>query len=72
MGLHDVQRNKLFEMALGLLESKYFENNWAIWNRVQEKDRFFNWYHKLTVIRTPYYTECPGTLCTKYNIIHNT
>ena len=66
MGLEDGKRNQLFEMALGLLESKNFEKNWAIWNKVQEKNRFFNWYHKLTVIRTPYYTECHGTLCTKY------
>ena len=49
-------------MALGLLESKYFEQNWAIWNKVQEKNRFFNWYHGLTVINTPYYTSYSNTL----------
>ena len=53
MGLDDDQRNQLFGMALGLLETKHFENNWAFWNKVQEKNRFFNWYHGLTVIASP-------------------
>ena len=55
LALDNDRKNQLFEMALSLLESKYFEKNWAIWNKVQEKNRFFNWYHGLTVIKTPYY-----------------
>ena len=62
LSLYDGQKNLLLEMALGLLESKYFEQNWAIWNKVQEKNRFFNWYHGLTVINTPYYTSYSNTL----------
>ena len=53
MGLDDDKRNQLFGMALELLESKHFESNWAIWNKVQEKKRFFNWYHGLTLIASP-------------------
>ena len=62
LALDEAQKNQFFEMALGLLESKYFENNLATWNKVQEKNRFFNWYHELTVIRMPFYHSYTNTL----------
>ena len=36
--LDDGMKNKLFEMALGLLESRYFDQDWAEWNKMQEQN----------------------------------
>ena len=51
----DDMRMQLLDSALGSLERKYFDKNWVIWNKVKEKNRFFNWYHGLTGIITPVY-----------------
>ena len=55
LALDNGKINQLFDYALTLLEKKYFEKNWATLNKVQEKNRFFNWYHGLTEILTPHY-----------------
>ena len=41
LALDDDQKNQLFKMSLGLLENNFFENNWATWNKVEEKKQIF-------------------------------
>ena len=54
--LDDDQKYQLFEMALGLLERKYFEKNLKLLDKFTEKNRFLNWYRGFTEIKTPFYS----------------
>ena len=54
--LTDEMRDKMFEYAVEVInEDSYLENNWT---KLQEKDRYYNWYHGYTEIRSPYIDHC--------------
>ncbi len=46
-------RDEMFKYALEIInEDSFSENNWK---KVYEEDRFYNWYHGYTEIKSPFY-----------------
>ena len=54
--LTDEMRDEMFMYAVEVInENSFSENNWT---KLHEKDRFYNWYHGYTEIRSPYLDFC--------------
>ena len=53
--LTEEMRNDMFKYALEVLkeEESFFQSNWT---KLNEKDRFYNWYQGYTAIQRPYYS----------------
>ena len=47
-------KGELFKYALEVINEDSFSKN-DTWIKLHEKDRFYNWYHGYTRIRSPYY-----------------
>ena len=53
-------RDEMFKYALEVIdEDSFLENNW---NKLHEENRFYNWYHGFTEIKSPYYEDAFGLL----------
>ena len=51
-------RDEMFKYAVEIInEDGYSESNYT---KLQEEDRFFNWYHGYTLIMTPHYSKYGG------------
>ena len=50
-------RDEMFKYALEVIEEDSFSMN--NWTKIQEKDRFYNWYHGFTKIEPPKYEYFP-------------
>ena len=49
--LTEEMRNEMFKHALDVLNRDGFSKN--IWEKIQEEDRGYNWYHGITQIKSP-------------------
>ena len=50
-------RKELFEYAQDVIEDDFYKEVMANLSKVEDKDRYYNWYHGYTKIRYPYYND---------------
>ena len=51
--LSEEMRDEMFKYALEVINEESFSGN--NWTKLHEKDRFYNWYHGYTQIKSPEY-----------------
>ena len=48
-------RKKLFEFALDVVQDEFYKEIMRNLSKIQDTNRYFNWYHGYTLLRYPYY-----------------
>ena len=55
VNLNDDLRNELLDYALDVIQDQYYKEVMEKFSKLQDPDRFYNWYHGFTDISNPYY-----------------
>ena len=48
-------RKKLFEFALDVVQDEFYKEIMRNLSKIQNPDRYYNWYHGYAKLRYPYY-----------------
>ena len=60
MTLHNKSRNELKDYAMELLFENLYDTIMANWSKLEDKDKYYNWYHGYNQIYLPYYSSRYG------------
>ena len=58
MTLTDEMRDEMFRYAVEVINEDGISGNY--WTKLHEEDRFYNWYHRYTEMKSPYYNHNYG------------
>ena len=56
------KRTELFEHALEIIQDEFFKEMMANLSKLEDPDRFYNWYHGYTDIKLPYFSKTMNRL----------
>ena len=55
--LHNDTRNKLLDFAMDVISDEFYQEMMTNLSKLEDHDRYYNWYHGFTQITYPYYNE---------------